>query len=343
MSIDQLLSRTLTSKLQTTKSTHAALPADNERTLCVACDTSVISTVVHRLAAASSLAVISRPEPFPSPRLLPGISSPQDHPSVLLLSDLASRHLRLGPDQMCRLISLEPEKWKFLVSSVKKQGGGGGDVSRAPSRVHSHAQAGAESAEGVAGWLDDVAGARGRLGGLLKGDNWGVRLVLGGVGAGLCSTDRGVVLAACRAVCAVCGEMESEEAWRWLVGGREAGGDGLQWLVEAHGRHDRDVQLCKAVADVLCAVCRPERVGHILTVELPLRVSGRDGGFSIFVADTCGSFAANPRVRRELEWHGLVPFLVNFALRELHVSPSDDARAAALDMMIEVTTLLPRA
>jgi len=177
---------------------HRRHPADDERTLCVACDTSVISTVIHRLAAVTSLSVLAASRPL-SPRLRPSIGQPERHPCVLLLSDIAARHLRLGAGQMCRLVALEPDKWRYLVCNVvQQQQRGEGDLSRAPSRVQSHGHAGGESAESVSLWLEEVAGARDRFGGMLQGDAWGTRLVLSALGAGLCSLNRGVVRASCR-------------------------------------------------------------------------------------------------------------------------------------------------
>jgi hypothetical protein len=141
-----------------------------------------------------------------------------------------------------------------------------------------------------------------------------------------------------RAIISLCdgGAVDGVERWRWLAGGGEAGGDGLQWILDAHSAHSKDINVCKALGDMLCSICMPERVGHVLTVELPWRMSVREEGYSVFMADMCAVFVGNAKVRQELEWHGLVPFLVNYALRDVHVVRDDATRAAAIDLLVEV-------
>lgn len=80
----------------------------------------------------------------------------------------------------------------------------------------------------------------------------------------------------------------------WLVGGRERGGDGLALLISAYTAHDRDPQVCKALVWLLCSACKPERVGLIISAELPLRLS-QDAAFCAFMCDSLPAFGQNYR------------------------------------------------
>ena len=78
-------------------------------------------------------------------------------------------------------------------------------------------------------WLEQVKASSRIVASSAKGDSWGTRLVMSAVGAGLSSQSKGVVVKSCEALVALAREGMGVESWRWLVGGGEIRGDGLQW------------------------------------------------------------------------------------------------------------------
>ena len=308
----------------------------DEKSLVVAQDCVILSSVLHRLAASMALRTSAK-------GVLASSSTPPtaltSHKAVAMLCQSAERHLDVDAEQIERLLLFEQDKFVYLLTHPERLPQRVDGIGREGRKTSSR---GAETGSAVEEFLRDMYVRSSDLADALRNDVRGVSVILWALSRGCTVGCASTVVAGARAVGGVTaallsGRETAAAVGEWLVcphgDGRGSEGDGLGVMLSAVKRFAKNEGVADAVAEALRNSCRHEDMPALLSVELYARLNaakgraaGEDceealGKYSSLVADLLPGLVRDVGVARELEWQGVLPHLMTHVVRHLRAMP----------------------
>ena len=328
----------------------------DEKSLVVAQDCVILSSVLHRLAASMALRTSVNGVPASSSAPPAALAS---HKAVVMLCKSAERHLDVDAEQIERLLLFEQDKFAYLLTHPERLPQRVGEIGQEGREASSR---GAEAGSQVEEFLRDMYVRSSDVADALRNDVRGVSVILWALSRGCTVGCASTVVVGARAVGGVTasllsGRETAAAVSEWLVcphgDGRGSERDGLGVMLSAVKRFAKNEGVADAVAEALRNSCRHEDMPALLSVELFARLNaakgravGGDceealGRYSSLVADLLPGLVRDVGVARELEWQGVLPHLMTHVVRHLrglphggHQGDGGRSRTAGMQLLV---------